>query len=257
MHYTVPITRSTFCPSSTVPCELNPIERVWAALKLHLRKEHPGSATALRKCLPNALHTAVPATSWGRYFRRSFRVASAYRMGCSFALAEYACRKYKSQYRAIPSNETVDKMLNELEHSRPEIFKRVTRGQAAKAEGKQQAEDLKAVEKKTVEKEFHPAMWQGLTDDCDDEEQCDEQDGEGKREKEAVVVLSTEHMSVSKPQQVGDDFMDSMAAEAAGVTRRLRRKAPVSYTKERLGLAWSGRPQHLLTYVFLLKITLI
>ena len=66
--------------------------------------------------------------------------------------AEYATRKYKS-HRAIPSHESVDKMLEGLEHSRPELFKRVMRDQEAKAAEEQEAEgDLE----KTEEREFHP-----------------------------------------------------------------------------------------------------
>ena len=85
-------------------------------------------------------------------------------------------------------------------------------------------------------------MWQGLADECGGEEEQDPgEDNEGKRLKAAlVVVLPSELMSVSKPKQVGANFLDDMAAEAATVTSRLRRKAPVSYGKERLALAWQA-----------------
>ena len=109
------------------------------------------------------------------------------------------------------------------------------RDQAAKAAEEQEAEGDLA---KTEGREFHPAMWQGLADECGGEEEQDPgEDNEGKRLKAAVVVLPSELMSVSKPKQVGANFLDDMAAEAATVTSRLRRKAPVSYGKERLGLA--------------------
>jgi hypothetical protein len=119
-------------------CELNPIERVWAALKFHLRRVCPGSAAKLRECLPSALHTAVPPTSWGRYFRACFRVMSAYRLGCSYPLAKFASKKYKS-HRAIPSSQTLDDILKSLEEESPELFKRIgaSAGKVELTEGKE------------------------------------------------------------------------------------------------------------------------
>jgi hypothetical protein len=106
--------------------ELNPIERVWAALKLYLRKLQPGTAAKLREAMPAAMSAAINHDAWGRYFRKSFRIASAYRRGCSFALAEFAARKYKSQ-RAIPRDATLDRILQQLEQTSPKVFERVTK----------------------------------------------------------------------------------------------------------------------------------
>ena len=130
-------------------------------------------------------------------------------------------------------------MLEELERSRPEMFKRVMRDQAAKAAEEQEARVDHELAKKE-DTEFHPVMWQGLADDDggeEEEEQWNDEDNEGKRLKAAVVVLSSETMRVAKPKQAGAHFGEAMNAEAAAVTSRLRRKAPVEYGKERLGLA--------------------
>jgi len=102
--------------------ELNPIERYWASLKAFLRKNTAWTAEGLRKLLPRALsakagHEAegggVPPQQFGRYFRKSGRIASAYRLGCSFALASFAATKFKS-HRGIPNDETFKKMGLEL-----------------------------------------------------------------------------------------------------------------------------------------------
>ena len=93
--------------------ELNPIERYWASLKAYLRKNTAWTAEGLRKLLPKALSEGVPPEQFGRYFRKSGRIASAYRLGCSFALASFAATKFKS-HRGIPDDATLEKMGKEL-----------------------------------------------------------------------------------------------------------------------------------------------
>jgi hypothetical protein len=96
--------------------ELNPIERFWAALKRYLRKHCKYSAPGLRNMLPKAL-LEVPGETFGRYFRKSLRFVHAYQRGCSYALAEFAAKKYKS-HRGLPSDATYELIAAALEASK-------------------------------------------------------------------------------------------------------------------------------------------
>jgi hypothetical protein len=96
--------------------ELNPIERFWAALKRYLRKNCTYSAPGLRNMLPQAL-LQVPGETFGRYFRKSLRFIHAYQRGCSYALAEFAAKKYKS-HRGLPSDATYELMEAALKQSK-------------------------------------------------------------------------------------------------------------------------------------------
>ena len=84
--------------------------------------------------------------------------------------------------------------------------------------------------------------------DAAEEEKKELDDVDGKRLQEAVVVLSSENMSVAKPTEVGDSFEAAMVAEAAQLAEGhngkhvLRRKAPVNYRKEHLSLAGLDLP---------------
>lgn len=89
------------CLSAKFHPELNPIERYWAALKDYLRVNTQYEARGLRKLLVKALTEGVPADSFGRYFRASGRIASAYRLGCNYELARWATQKCRS-HRCIP-----------------------------------------------------------------------------------------------------------------------------------------------------------
>jgi hypothetical protein len=93
--------------------ELNPIERYWAALKNLLREFPAGTAAKHRIALKKALTDGVKREQFGRYVRKSLRVADAYRLGCSYTLADFAARKYKS-HRGMPSNETLESITKAL-----------------------------------------------------------------------------------------------------------------------------------------------
>jgi hypothetical protein len=93
--------------------ELNPIERYWAALKGYLRLNTAWTTEGLRELLPLALTKGVPSESFGRYFRACFRIMTAYRLGCSHALASFASRQFAS-HRSIPTKETLESIGREL-----------------------------------------------------------------------------------------------------------------------------------------------
>ena len=139
MHNTVPNTRSTSYPSSTVSStrssESGRRSSYTSAKSTQAAPLRSGSVCRTRYTLQFqrplgggtfGAHSGWPApTAWAN-------VPSPWQ-------SKYATRKYKS-HRAIPSHESVDKMLEGLEHSRPELFKRVMRDQAAKAAEEQEAE---------------------------------------------------------------------------------------------------------------------
>ena len=62
--------------------------------------------------MPNALRTGVKEPEFGRYFRKCFRFAAAYRLGANYALAEFAARKYKS-HRVLPKGLTIANIVGE------------------------------------------------------------------------------------------------------------------------------------------------
>lgn len=68
--------------------ELNPIERLWAALKHHVRANCAYSAEGLRAQLPKSL-LSVPAQSYGKYYRYSHRMWSAYRYSALYQLCPF------------------------------------------------------------------------------------------------------------------------------------------------------------------------
>jgi hypothetical protein len=104
--------------------ELNPIERYWAALKHYMRNNTPYASSGLRRLLPTALTEAVPEVSFGRYFRKTLRMMSAYRLGCSYALAAFAATRYK-QHRGLPSDATYEMMLKEMARWKKEEYEYV------------------------------------------------------------------------------------------------------------------------------------
>ena len=66
--------------------------------------------------LPQAL-LEVPGETFGRHFRKTLRFVHAYQRGCSYALAEFAAKKYKS-HRGLPSEATYERMEAALEQSK-------------------------------------------------------------------------------------------------------------------------------------------
>jgi hypothetical protein len=92
--------------------ELNPIERYWASLKRMLRNDPAGSAAKHRAALRQALVGGVPGVEFGRYFLRCLRVCSAYRLDCSYALANFVTNKYRG-HRGIPADAVMDKIVAE------------------------------------------------------------------------------------------------------------------------------------------------
>ena len=93
--------------------ELNPIERVWAALKFYCRENCTYSAGGLRRLIPTALDKGWKPEAVGHYYRKCLRFAEAYDRGFSYSAAEFASRKYKS-HRGLPSEATLEKIEAEL-----------------------------------------------------------------------------------------------------------------------------------------------
>jgi transposase len=210
-------------------CELNPIERVWAALKLYLRKLQPGTAAKLRAAVPQAMSAGINHDAWGRYFRKSFRIASAYRRGCSFALAEFAARKFKS-HRAIPSDTTVDRILQELSQASPKVFERVTRSMQMADARKSDAIPEPAVALPQEVADDSVAVWEGVVEDREgdgDDVMSEAEDASvdaasdepSRRIQDGLVVLPVEKNTVAKPANVGPSFEGAVFEEAKALQR--------------------------------------
>lgn len=89
-------------------CELNPIERMWAASKQYVRRECDYSFPSLLRNVPKSL-SEIPIAQIRKYFQRSIRLIEAYHKDIPYKLALYAHKKYKS-HRRLPDN-----WLNEVE----------------------------------------------------------------------------------------------------------------------------------------------
>jgi hypothetical protein len=92
-------------------CELAPIENFWGYAKKHTRSNCDYSIVALRKVVPLSLD-AVPLPSIRKYFRRATHLMQAYSKGCTYKLAEYAHKKYKSHRRIL--DHQLDQILLEI-----------------------------------------------------------------------------------------------------------------------------------------------
>jgi hypothetical protein len=77
-----------------------------------LRNDPAGSAAKHRAALRQALVGGVPGVEFGRYFLRCLRVCSAYRLDCSYALANFVTNKYRG-HRGIPADAVMDKIVAE------------------------------------------------------------------------------------------------------------------------------------------------
>ena len=231
-------------------CELNPIERVWSALKFHLRANTPGNAQALRKYLPTALSTGIPEDSWGRYFRLSWRLMSAYRLGCSYALAVFAAKTYRS-HRAIPGEVTMQRIEDELKRRDPKKYEEaVARPRSdAKAVPAQQQRPAVARAAEAADPELdvadagEPAVLPDPWDDSDDDDEKDAGREEGE-EKEIQSALQAPRDNIAaKPAKVGASLEDAEQDEAneiqkrAGGGRAMRKKQKVNYAAEKIGSA--------------------
>lgn len=92
-------------------CELAPIENFWGYSKKYTRSNCDYSIVALRKTVPLSLD-AVPVSSIRKYFRRATHLMQAYFKGCTYKLAEYAHKKYKSHRRIL--DHQLDEILLEI-----------------------------------------------------------------------------------------------------------------------------------------------
>lgn len=81
-------------------CELNPIERVWASMKKHLRSMSDGMLVTLRAALPGAWQQ-VTLANIRKFFRKAWDWLYAYEQGLSSAQAMYAVKTYKSHRRLL------------------------------------------------------------------------------------------------------------------------------------------------------------
>jgi len=137
--------------------------------------------------------------------------------------------------------------MRELELLHPKVFVRVS-ATISLADGvvDQEAAPLPAV----VPAFAPPAAWEGVVDEQEQEDELDEKEQEeeleeldpGRRLADGVVVMAVEKHAVRGPAVVGASLEDALVAEAqalqpANGRRALRRKTPVNYRKERLGLA--------------------
>ena len=93
-------------------CKLAPIENFWGHAKRYTRANCDYSILALRSTVPRSLDQ-VPVPSIRKYFRRAAHVIQAYAGGCSYKLAQFAHKKYKS-HRQIPEH-AMEAIVGELE----------------------------------------------------------------------------------------------------------------------------------------------
>jgi hypothetical protein len=199
-----------------------------------------------------AMSAALNHDAWGRYFRKSFRIASAYRRGCSFALAEFAARKYKS-HRAIPSDATVDRILQELEQASPKVFERVTKSMQMADARKSDVHVAPgpAVALPLEVADDPAAVWVGVEDSPAADDGVSEgedasvgaaSDEPSRRLQAGLVVLPVEKNMVAKPANVGASLEGAAIEEAQAVQRAdggraMRKRGHVNYRKERIGKA--------------------
>ena len=80
--------------------------------KRYTRANCDYSILALRSTVPRSLDQ-VPVPSIRKYFRRAAHVIQAYAGGCSYKLAQFAHKKYKS-HRQIPEH-AMEAIVGELE----------------------------------------------------------------------------------------------------------------------------------------------
>jgi hypothetical protein len=81
--------------------ELNYIEYFWASTKHYTRNHCSYNFETLKKTVPVAL-ASVSLKTIRKFRRRAQRYMSAYKIGLSYAAAEYAVKKYKS-HRRLPA----------------------------------------------------------------------------------------------------------------------------------------------------------
>lgn len=99
-------------------CELAPIENYWGHAKRYTRANCNYSILALRRTVPVSLDQ-VPVSSVRKYFRRATHLMQAYANGCSYKLAQYAHKKYKS-HRRIPE-QAMEQILIDIENENQRI----------------------------------------------------------------------------------------------------------------------------------------